>query len=314
MTADSLIVASDIDSHGLYGKLFRPVNHRMPPGIIVLGGSGGGLGWSEGMASQLAKLGYAALALAYFNYADLPKALLKIPLEYFAEAFSWMRTQRDIDTEHLTLVGGSRGSELALILGAKFPAVKAVVCYAPSSVVWGACGGFGVAGKPAWTFEGEPLLPMKPRFSFRVLYEHIKMGVCLISRAPPYRETPHLLRMLNNESAVTQAIIHAENIAGPILLISGDDDQLWPSTFMSEMIVTRLKRLDYPFSVTHMKYRGAGHAINLPDLPPEAYPTRINHPLTHMSYDLGGTPDLNAQAATRAWNEVVTFLQKQVMC
>lgn len=307
------IAEQHINYHGICGKLFRPSDDCLRPGIIVLGGSGGGLGWSEGVAQKIAGEGYAALALAYFRYADLPQSLANIPLEYFTKAFDWMSGQKEIDERQLTLIGGSRGAELALVLASIFPLVKAVVCYAPSSVIWGACGGITSIGKPAWTYQGKPLWPLRIGFSLRAFYEHVKMGVCLVSRIP-YRETPFFVAAFGDDSAVKEASISVENIKGPILLISGDDDQLSPSTLMSEMIMDRLREHEHPFPYKHLRYKGAGHAINLPDLPREAYPTKITHPLTHIVYDLGGDPDINAEAGKQAWNEVLTFLKENVSC
>lgn len=311
MTKDISLAEYDVNSDGIYGKFFRPSDHYLRPGIIVLGGSGGGLGWSEGMAQKIANEGYAVLALAYFRFASLPKALLNIPLEYIEKSFDWMAKQEGIDVRKLTLVGGSRGAELALLLATKFPVVKAVICYAPSSVIWGACGGISSIGKSAWTYQNKPLKPIRMDFSFRVFYEHLKMGACLISRFP-YRETPLFTTILENKSAVKEALISVENIKGPVLLISGDDDQLSPSTLMSEMIIDRLRKYKHPFFFKHLICKGAGHAINLPDLPYEACPTKITNPLTHIVYDLGGDPDINASAGRLAWNEVVAFLKEYV--
>lgn len=54
------------------------------PGLIDLFGGIGGL--VEYRASLLAAHGFAVLALAYFAYADLPKQLQEVDLEYFEEA------------------------------------------------------------------------------------------------------------------------------------------------------------------------------------------------------------------------------------
>lgn len=312
MTSENPIAEYEVSSNGIRGKLLAPSQGGVRPAIIVLGGSGGGLGWSEGVAGKLAAEGYAALALAYFGYKDLPKALVNIPLEYFEAAIGWMEAQNEIDTARLAVIGGSRGAELALILGATFPAVKAVIGYAPSSVVWGACGGIKSIGRPAWTYQGKPLLPMKMKFTRRIFWEHVKMGMCLVSRAA-YRETPLFLAALENEPAVEKAAIAVEKIGGPVLLISGDDDQLCPSTLMSEMIMQRLKEHEHPFVYKHLRYEGAGHAINLPDLPRQAYPTKAASSLTHIVYDLGGDPDPNASAAKSAWAEVTAFLNEHVI-
>jgi acetyl esterase/lipase len=103
----------------------------------VLGGSEGGL-LGEGVAATLARRGYAALALAYFGTRSLPSELVEIPVEYFAEALRWRRLRPDeADGDRVALMGGSKGGELALLLGATYPEdIRAVVGYVPSGVVY----------------------------------------------------------------------------------------------------------------------------------------------------------------------------------
>ena len=62
----------------------------------------------------------------------------------------------------IAVMGGSRGGEVALLLGSMFPDVKAVVAYSPSHVVWG---GWPISdedrkkqtNRPAWTYKGKPV-------------------------------------------------------------------------------------------------------------------------------------------------------------
>ncbi|XP_075803511.1 acyl-coenzyme A thioesterase 3-like isoform X1 [Microtus pennsylvanicus] len=68
--------------------LFLPPGNGPFPGIIDLFGLGGGL--LEYRASLLAGKGFAVLALAYYNYDDLPKSLRTIHLEYFEEAVNYL--------------------------------------------------------------------------------------------------------------------------------------------------------------------------------------------------------------------------------
>jgi hypothetical protein len=69
---------------GLVGALFLPPGEGPHPGVIVLGGSSGGM--REPLAALLASHGCAALALAYFGVEGLPPQLADIPLEYFETA------------------------------------------------------------------------------------------------------------------------------------------------------------------------------------------------------------------------------------
>uniref|UniRef100_A0A3Q2HX96 Acyl-CoA thioester hydrolase/bile acid-CoA amino acid N-acetyltransferase domain-containing protein n=1 Tax=Equus caballus TaxID=9796 RepID=A0A3Q2HX96_HORSE len=64
--------------------LFLPPEPGPFPGIVDVFGAGGGL--LEYRASLLAGKGFAVMALAYYNYDDLPKSMESLHLEYFEEA------------------------------------------------------------------------------------------------------------------------------------------------------------------------------------------------------------------------------------
>ena len=53
-----------------------------------------------------------------------------------------------------------------------------------------------------------------------------------------------------------------ENIKAPILLFSGESDEMWPSTFMGEMIVQRLKEHNFKYSYYHHHFKRANHSFN----------------------------------------------------
>ena len=56
--------------------------------------------------------------------------------------------------------------------------------------------------------------------------------------------------------------INVENINGPILLLTGKEDKMWPATQMCEMIVKRLKKNNFPHWYKHVAYENAGHALH----------------------------------------------------
>jgi pimeloyl-ACP methyl ester carboxylesterase len=76
--------------------------------------------------------------------------------------------------DRVTVVGGSRGGELALLLGATFPDVEAVVGVAPGGVVT-----FGLGRNPfcfcffrsSWSLAGRPVAFVPMRLTARVLRE-----------------------------------------------------------------------------------------------------------------------------------------------
>ncbi|BEL04931.1 acyl-CoA thioesterase/bile acid-CoA:amino acid N-acyltransferase family protein [Actinoplanes sichuanensis] len=129
-----------------------PAGGRVRRPVLIFGGSEGGSSqlWE---AAQLASHGHPAMALAYFDAPGLPATLDRVPLEYFAAALRHLAAQSGGGP--VTVIGYSRGSEAALLVGQHFPdLVRGVVVYAPSDVVHA---GYPYDDRPAWTFRGEPV-------------------------------------------------------------------------------------------------------------------------------------------------------------
>lgn len=75
------------------------------PGIIDIHGLGGGL--FEPRASLLANHGFATLALAYYQFEDLPQEPKELHLEYFEDAVNYMLQHPQVGTP-LFLVGSCK--------------------------------------------------------------------------------------------------------------------------------------------------------------------------------------------------------------
>jgi dienelactone hydrolase len=286
-TAD--VTRIPVHDQGLRGVLFLPSGKKPHPGVIFLGGSEGGL--HEGPAAFLASKGYAVLTLAYFRYEDLPKSMENIPLEYFETAIDWLEARKEIRHDGIAVIGASRGTELALLLGSTFPQVRAVVAIAPSSVIWPGLGS-PVDGSepPAWIYKGQPL----PFMSLRQLNPEQKKRIDQLLPTNPNTPVLWCQIQLENKAAVNNASIPVEKINGPILLISGNDDKLWPSTEMADMIMNRLKEANHGFPDAYIAYPNVGHNIPLPNMP--------------VLIRLGGNPESMAAAAVDSWTHIVKFL------
>jgi dienelactone hydrolase len=292
------------------GRLYLPAaaeSRRPPPVVVILGGSGGGFDLDK--AALLARHGFATLALAYFGVPLLPTWLHRIPLEYFEAAFAWLAAQPELDAQRTAVLGVSRGAELALLLGSRLPQIRAIVAYAPSNVAWAASGRDKETGEliPSWTHGGEavPFLPLPLRqFIFRSA-----LPVALLKRPVMFR---NLFRAgLRNSKAVAIADIPVERIRGPILLVSGGDDHLWPAGEMSERIVARLKKRGFAHGVEHLHYPKAGHMLRYPYLPTTARDSRDPH-LRNARYSFGGTPLADAEAQADSWRRAIEFLRSSL--
>jgi dienelactone hydrolase len=284
----SNVNAYDVLDNGLEAKLFEPETGSPYPGVLVLGGSEGGIRSAELRAALLASHGYAALAVAYFRIDDLPKMLVQIPLDYFKKAIDWMESHETVDQSRLGVMGWSKGGELALLLASRFPQLRAVVAYVPSHVVWQ-----GIGYGSSWTYQGQPLpyVPYKPGAG----------GYDPKNPMNPINLRELYLGSLDNKEAVTQASIPVENINGSILLISGHDDQIWPSQLMAEQIIFRLKKHNFNYKYEHLSYDSAGHGIT-------SYYWPTARPETPGFYSLGGTAAGDAHAQADSWPKVLQFL------
>jgi dienelactone hydrolase len=292
------VFRTPVRDKGLVATLYRPAGTAPRPAVVVVPGSGGGV--PEAAAALIASHGFVGLALAYFRAEHLPQSLAEIPLEYFETAIRWLGVHEAVAGRSIGVMGGSRGGELALLLGATFPEVKAVVGYVPSGIVHAGISGGGLREserRPAWTRRGEALPFLSSRDARRM------------DEPPPSPEplalTPIFLRAMEDQAAVEAAEIPVERINGPVLLISGQDDQMWPSCALAEIAMARLARHHHPYPFLHLSYPGAGHLIGQPGLP--ATVRASVHPLSGRLMAYGGSPSNNAAAAADSWPKVLAM-------
>ncbi|MEQ9270131.1 MAG: alpha/beta fold hydrolase [Haliea sp.] len=282
----------------LRGQAFMWEDRSVSRGAIMcLTGSNGGVELSY--APALASAGYDVLSLAYFAYDDLPSGIAAIPLEYFEAGFQWM--QRTFGVDRVGVQGASRGGELSLLLAAHFPeyvlsAVAFVPMYASASSFGGEDGAIG----PSWTLGGEDIPYAMPTTEMN------------IDEARRQSEgEPHGLAMsemymqdFDRPEVRQSCAIPVERARADLLLVSGVDDQMWPSHWGSDLVVNRLRAKGYALEYRHLALREAGHRI----MPPNTV-TTFAHLVLHDVADLflacGGTPHGAALAGRRAWTAII---------
>ena len=274
-----------VSDSALRGRLFSP-SHSGAPGIVVLGGSDGG--YPDALAALLATNGYAALSLAYFGADALPPELAQIPLDYIEHAIEWLGAQPGIGPGGIVLFGVSKGSEAALLAASHFSDVRAVVAYVPSSVAWSCV--CSERDRSSWTLRGEPVEAVGPGSDPD--YQP--------APGEPIRPTVHYLYRLRQAEPSTE--IAVERIAGPVLLIAGGDDQLWPSLQMAQAVMARRAGQGGHPDDQLLAYPRAGHLIGRACLPSGS--TRVGR----GRIETGGSPEQNARAQADAWPSVLQFL------
>ena len=291
------VAVTEVSERGLVGRLYEPPGVRHPA-ILVLSGSNGGIQATH--APILSSHGYVTFSLAYFRAPGLPKDLVEVPLEYFRAALDWLRARPSVDPDRIAVLGISRGAELALLLAATYPDVRAVVALAPSNVVWeGAVRDpekKGVAAlkidRTSWTLGGRPL-DFVPKTVDAGLAARVEAGERFAG-----------IEMMNIDAADAasreRAAIPLEKIHGAVFLVSGTADRMWPSAAMANAGAARLRGAKFRHRVENLVYEGAGHVFSDSWMP------------ASFGGTIGGAPEANARAFRDYWPRLLSFLRESL--
>ena len=280
----------------IVGELYEPAGGAAHPGVLVIGGSDGGFGEPD-VAMLLASHGYAALSLAYFGEKNLPATLEAVPMEYFALAVRRLRQSPGVDRRFIAIYGASRGTEAALYTAATLPGVRAVVARSPSPVLWGGVTANHMPGDAAWTLHGRPLPYIANTLNAGFVFGYLLNRVT----GTPVPQTPLFLKNLAQHGGTTAIEIPVEKIGGPVMVLAGRDDQIWPSPLMASRIMARLHAHHHPYADEAWFYPGTGHPI------PYAYLPTGGQRQT-MPFAIGGNAEGTARAQADAWPRILKFL------
>lgn len=240
---------------GFYGELFCPAQDSYPGKVLIcFSGSDGKFEWSRMLAQVFQAHGLTAVALAYVMEEGLPRQFYHVPIDPLEAA---AKRLHDMGYEKVGLWGISKGAELALTAGSFLPGlVNGVVAVAPMNTV---CQGFsktrGITIMPGstWIFHGEEI----PYSSFGM--DRFPLGKVLQKSLKARELTMYDLYIPLVKSPNPDAVIQAEKITGPILLISSKMDTMWPSEPAAEQVMKRLRQSDFPYFHQHLSYDHGGH-------------------------------------------------------
>jgi dienelactone hydrolase len=283
----------------IVGTLFLSRKSSARGIVVVLGGSEGGI--DENRAAIIASHGFDTLALAYFGASGLPSELANIPVEYVERAIAWVHQKRETSNLPIILEGDSKGAELALVIAARNASIKGVVAFAPSSSVFEGFSTKQGVRRSSWSISGVPV-----PFADNPVPAQVKAQI----RAERAAKRPVSFREQYEALATppsSDSTIAVEKIPGPLLLVAGADDQLWPSAVFAGRIIAARKanRVNFPDQL--LIFPNAGHAIDVPYMPTNGLAV-IDEGSFLLA--LGGTPEGYAHADAMMWPKVIAFLDR----
>ncbi|HTE85934.1 MAG TPA: acyl-CoA thioester hydrolase/BAAT C-terminal domain-containing protein [Dehalococcoidia bacterium] len=218
-------VRSQTINSPVIGTVFEPTQVAGPlPAVLLLHGSEGydvrsGPNGLQATAEHLAAQGFVTLSLCYFGCDGRPSVLQRIALEYVFSAVQYLEGLPEVDSSYVSVLGLSRGAELALIVGANRPELRSVIALYGSPYYEGAVGNKNPIADCAWTLNDQ----------------------CVAAYG-------------------TLLQIPVQQIRGPVLLLHGLDDSLWPSGF-SQTIADELETAGHQYQLT--LFPGVGHGFGL---------------------------------------------------
>lgn len=224
---------------------------KKQPLIVGLGGSEGGNAWTSDYwkptRDQFIAEGYAFLALGYFNADGTPDTLNRIAIDDVYAAIKTAGKHKQVNKRKIAIIGGSRGADLALLLGTHYKDIDCVVSIVGSNAV----------------FPGHTKHFSTPCFTYR---QQDLPFVPVNATAVPYIMARNLRgafeAMMQDSAALALAAIPVEQLHGPVLFLSATQDEVCPSTPMANSMMNRLSSNHFPHHFEHHAIEGR-HAAPL---------------------------------------------------
>ena len=293
------ISITEITEGSLVGELLSNESNQASPIILFVPGSGSPMIHHKHLHG-LVHEGYDVVSIAYHGKKGLPKRIAEVPIEYIHEWVQWIKsTFRD---RKVIIISISKGAELSLVYASRYDEIDGLICYAPSAFV------LPDHVKPesdenlvsSWSYrdEGVTFADIQP-------FSHPAGKVV-------YKE--YIDPLLIDSSRSIKGRIPVEQISCPILLLSGEDDLVWPSSKMSDLIVAGVKsQPNYPF-VKSISFENAGHQIlyfgeGVPVRAPSVQSINLTGIKKHK-FVFGGTEEGTIQAMIDSRDEVFRFTKR----
>lgn len=249
-------------------------------GVLVLHGSSGRL--ERDRADLFAAAGAHALAIRWFGGIGQEQAPCDVPLERFFAALDRLAPVCD----RLAVLGLSFGAEAALLTAAHDERVEATVALAPSPVAWAGFDGDRMSSH--WTLAGDPV----PFVPFVDDWEP--------DGEPPAFRGLYAASLAADPRRSAEAAIPVERIRGDVVLVGGEDDQVWPGADFARLVAQR--RQEHGLATTVVTHTEAGHRVVLPGEEPAT---------GGMSLARGGTPEADRELGLLAWPHLVRAMHLQ---
>ncbi len=286
-----------IPSKDIVAKLLSRPENLQAPLVIVVPGSGGSFIPNKTLFG-LTESGYDVLSIAYFGERNLPKKMEKIPLEYLEKVVLWSKNK--FPKRKIILLGISKGAEYSLAFASYFDLVDGVIAYTPSAFV---------LPNHIDVKENEPLVSSWTLQGKEVPFASIDR---FTDKAGKIVYKKYIDPIFENIAVMEQSRIKVENIHCNVLLLTGEDDWIWPASQMADYMKTTFEKENTPYTMDHISYQDCGHQFlwfddTIPTERAEYQSTNLTGIKKHK-FLYGGTQEGTLKAMVASRKAVVAFL------
>ncbi len=283
------------------GTICSPHGNGKHPAMILLGGSEGGNSMAP-LAKVFAAHGYVAASVAYFGEPGTQAGLGNVPGDTVKRAIAALTARPDVDAAHIGILGVSKGGEFALLAASTYPQIKAVVAIVPSPIAYMGLGQGDIPTGCSWSRDGKPLPCVAPDAA-----AGMAIGAAAEANRPIVLKPLYDASRGDDAAATKAAFFPLERSAGPVLCLAGADDQMWNSPEHCNLAMHYLKAHHHPYADAAVSYPNAGHLFAFAVKGPQSAVISTQAP-GGPAVEFGGTPQGDADAATKAWRRIWTFL------
>jgi hypothetical protein len=245
-----------VEQHGFYG-IWHPIENQAETenAVIVIGGSEGNENIPLNVGRMFAECGIPALGICYFNVPGLPTELIRVPIDPFEKAISWLK---DRGYKKIFMYGISKGAELVLLCASLMPDINGVIALSPSHCIWGGMkGNRGMLTKKftnisEFTYQGK---------DFPCMMAELKYGPVIGHLITQQQFNFKYMYEKPLEHFDEKSTIPVENINGDILFIYAKEDLSWPSGDSVFYMMNRLKTKNWTHQMEEICYEKASHIL-----------------------------------------------------
>ncbi|CAL4145479.1 unnamed protein product [Meganyctiphanes norvegica] len=266
----------------LRAAFFEPPGDGPFPGVVDVFGSAGGL--MESRAAQLASRGFAAIAVAYLNYQDIPNDGF-IDFDYFREAVHYLLNHEKVLKSGVGCVGVSKGGDIVLSMATYIPEVRCAISINGCNAV------IGVPTK----IDSHTTIPAIP---FNV------DGI--INKSDGSIEGRYAL---HDPAGYPECIVPIEQSDSEFLFLVSLDDKDMDSSYYADCAVNRLREAARKNFVM-IKYPDTGHLLE-PPYSPHCFSSY--HRMMDSNLVWGGELKPHCEAQEHAWAASIDFLRKHLV-